>query len=169
MKCTSAQAAKILRKLNEQYSALKQKEQKSHIYVAAVGEDLTLARPEYDFSGTQNKFAALEKEIRQIKHSLNVFNTTTSVPGFDMTVDEMLVYIPQLTTRKEELAAMKDRLPKERVMSYNRTSPVIEYTYTNYDVKEAETAYNEVSAELARAQVALDTLNNREILEIADC
>ena len=37
------------------------------------------------------------------------------VDGFGITIDEMLVYIPQLTKRKIKLLKMKSRLPKERV------------------------------------------------------
>ena len=32
------------------------------------------------------------------------FNTAQSVDGFNMTIDEMLVYIPQLTQRKKQTA-----------------------------------------------------------------
>ena len=44
-----------------------------------------------------------EEEIRKLKHALNVFNASNKVPGFEMTVDEMLVYLPQLSREKNKL------------------------------------------------------------------
>jgi hypothetical protein len=43
-----------------------------------------------------------------------VFNVTHTVPGFDMTIDQILVYIPQLTAKKIKLYEMKTKLPKTR-------------------------------------------------------
>ena len=38
-------------------------------------------------------------------------------------------------------------------------SGIVEYEYSNYDIKQAEADYTEVSDELARAQNALDAIN----------
>ena len=45
MKYTSAEAAKLLRKLNEEQAALKERESKTATFVAAVDEDVESARP----------------------------------------------------------------------------------------------------------------------------
>lgn len=95
-----------------------------------------------------------------------VFNATHVVPGFDMTIDEMLVYIPQLTRRKAKLAEMKAKLPKSRVSEVGaRISNVIDYTYLNYDLAEVEADYERVSDELSDAQLALDAVNSSETFE----
>ena len=99
MKFTSAQAAKLLKKLNEEYNALVRKERMSSTFLAASGENPESLRPEYDYAETQQKLNELEKKTRTVRHALNVFNSTHEVPGFDMTVDQILVYIPQLTAR----------------------------------------------------------------------
>ena len=45
-------------------------------------------------------------------------------------------------------------------------SAVIEYTYANYDVEKAKAAADAAAEELARAQTALDKVNNTETMEI---
>ena len=89
--------------------------------------------------------------------------------GFHMTIDEMLVYIPQLTQRKNKLAEMKARLPKERVEEqYGRQSNIIDYTYANYDLAAVEADYEETADALSRAQLALDAVNQRDTFELAE-
>ena len=100
-----------------------------------MGEDIESVRPAYDYAKTQARLEELEGTIRRLKHAINRFNTTQVVDGFGITIDEMLVYIPQLTKRKSKLLEMKSRLPKERVEEqYGRQSNIIDYTYTNYDL-----------------------------------
>lgn len=115
MNYTSAQANKLLKKLNDEYTALLDKETRSRDFRAAMGEDVESVRPVYDYAETQIRLAELEAKIRKLKHAINIFNATQTVDSFDMTIDELLVYIPQLTKRKSKLLEMKSRLPKERV------------------------------------------------------
>ena len=166
MKYTSAKANKLLKKLNDEYAALLEKERRSRDFRAAMGEDVASVRPAYDYAKTQAHLAELEENIRRIKHAVNCFNTAQSVDGFNMTIDEMLVYIPQLTKRKSKLAEMKSKLPKYRVAELGRISNIIDYTYLNYDLSEVEADYARVSDELANAQLALDAINNRDTLEL---
>lgn len=169
MKYTSAQANKLLKKLNDEYSALLDKEQRSRDFRAAMGEDIESVRPAYDYAKTQARLEELEGTIRRLKHAINRFNTTRVADGFGITIDEMLVYIPQLTKRKSKLLEMKSRLPKERVEEqYGRQSNIIDYTYTNYDLSAVEADYEKTSDELSRAQLALDTVNQRDSFEFCE-
>lgn len=158
---TSAEANKLLKKLNDELNALNRKEIISSTYVEATTEEHN--PPAYNFRDMQNKTLELEKKIAAVKHAINVFNTTHVVPGFDRTIDEMLVYIPQLTARKEKFERMMNVLPKTRLSS---SSSLIEYRYTNYDIEDAAVEYNAVSNTLAKAQLALDQINSTEVLEI---
>ena len=164
MLCTSSEAAKLLRKLNEEKSSLESQESKASAFSAAITENVEDARPEYDYAATQSAIDEVDTKIRRVKHAINTFNLTHEVPGFGMTVDMMLVYIPQLTRKKQRLSAMKDRLPKTR--EYIRVAGIIEYSYANYDVAQAARDYDAVSEELSRAQTALDVLNNSVKFEI---
>ena len=167
MKYTSAEAAKLLRRLNEEHEALLELERQSSSFVAAVSEDIESVRPAYELIAVQRKLAELEAQVRKVKHALNVFNSTHTVPGFGMTIDQLLVYIPQLSQRKAKLRDMAGVLPKTRVKGRSAVnSAVIEYTYANYDVEAARAAADAASEELARAQTALDKVNNTETMEI---
>ena len=168
MQYTSCQAGKILRKLNDDYAALLKKEEMSKEFLVALGETPDGIRPEYDFAATQRDLECLENKIRIVKHALNVFNSQTVLPEFGITIDEMLVLIPQLSKRKQKLAAMKGKLPKmrEQNAAYGRLSSVVEYRYLNYEITAVEEAYEETAALLAKAQMALDAVNNSKTLEI---
>ena len=125
MKMTSAQAAKLLRQWNESLKALQRREENTKTFLASLGEDLESVRPEYDYAAMQAEQAAIEANIRKLKHTLNVFNKTTVIPEFEMTIDQMLIYLPQLTNRLEKLSRMKELLPKQRENAlYNRNAAI---------------------------------------------
>lgn len=165
MKYTSAEAAKLLRQLNEDYSSVLTMEVQSREFLASVGEDVESVRPAYDYAQIQAQLEELEKKIRIVKHAINVFNSTTVIDGFNMTIDQMLVYIPQLTQRKNKLSAMKSRLPKAREpISYGKN--IIDYRYANYDISAVEADYIKAAEELSKAQTALDLVNSTQTMEI---
>ena len=167
MQYTSAQAAKILRRLNEERSALLTMENQSKDFLASVGEDPETVRPDYDYAATQAKLRELEEKIRKVKHAISMFNISTVVPEFGMTVDQLLVYIPQLSQRKVKYADMMSKLPKTRETggAYARGN-IIDYRYANYDISAAEQDHSWVSDTLGRAQTALDVINNTLTMEI---
>ena len=162
MNVTSAQAAKLLKKWSEDLSAAEDREKKSSVFNAALGEDVESVRPSYDFTETQTEISALEGKIRRLKHAINIFNTTHTVPEFGMTIDEMLVYIPQLTKRKNKLGEMRAALPKKRVEVWGGNRGVIDYAYANYDPAVVSTEYDKVTETLSQAQLALDRVNSTE-------
>ncbi|MBR2286751.1 MAG: hypothetical protein IJ865_00805 [Clostridia bacterium] len=166
MKMTSAQAAKELRKLNEEHAALMDRENKSREFVAAIQEDVESVRPAYDYALVQQQLEELEKQIRHLKHAINAFNLTQEVPGFDMTIDQMLVYLPQLMVRKMKLDVMRKKLLRERTPSYGRNNNIVEYTYANYDIEQVQEDYLKAADMLARAQNALDAVNNSVTFEV---
>ena len=165
MKYTSAEAAKLLRTLTDERDALYSREDLCSTFVAAISENIDSVRPEYDYNATRSQICEIESKIRRIKHAINVFNTTHVVPGFDMTIDEMLVYIPMLTRRKNQLNGMASNLPKTRERTYGQSS-IIEYRYSNYDIEKAAQDLAEVTDLISKAQVALDLVNSTETMEI---
>ena len=130
--------------------------------LAAMGENPETVRPKYDYEDTSKKIDEIETKIRLLKHSINVFNTTTMVPEINMTVDQALIYIPQLTKRCSKLWEMMNKLPKARetVLGYGRNNSVIDYRYVNYDIEKVENDYYKCKSELDRAQLQLDLVNS---------
>lgn len=161
MKMTSAQAAKQLRKLSDRFNTLTAKERSTSTFLASLGEDVESLRPEYDYAAMQKQQAELETQIRRLRHAINIFNTTTVIPEYGFTIDEMLVFLPQLSNRVKKLGYMRDALPKAREENrYTRGGSIIDYRYANYDIRQAEADYQAAADELAKAQTALDVVNN---------
>ena len=160
MKVNSQVANKLLKKLVEEYEALKLKESQTKDFLASINENPDSIRPKYDFAKTQTEIYVKEEKIRKIKHALNIFNVNTIVPEFNITIDEILVLIPQLTKQKSKLGAMKDRLPKmrEKQVGYGANG-IIDYRYINYEVEEVQKEYQIISDRLTKAQLALDSVN----------
>ncbi len=165
MRMTSAEAGKLLKQLYEEEDFICSREEKGKEFLAAVGEDLESVRPQYDFKATQKALEEVQMKIRKLKHALNVFNSTTIVPEFGITIDEMLVYIPQLSQNKSKLADMKDKLPKVREQTYSSSS-ILDYRYLNYELGDVEKEFEKVSIALAKAQTALDNTNMTQTFEI---
>ena len=165
MKYSSQKLGKILKRTEEELASLCVQESNSKEFNAAVGESVEAVRPAYSFSEVQKKKELLHAKIRKIKHALNVYNVSTVIPEFDMTIDQILIYIPQLTVLKKLYSTMKDKMPRMRVANF-RAVNLIDYAYTNYDNKEVTEKYNEVSETLAAVQMALDKINSVESIEI---
>ena len=49
---------------------------------------------------------------------------------------------------------------------YSAQTPIIDYEYTNYDVKKAQDAYRAVCDEIASLQTALDEANTTGLIDI---
>ena len=165
MLVTSKEANKLLQQLQTEEENILDKESKVCTFLAAVGEDVESCRPAYDYEKTQAQLKEIREKIIKVKHSINRFNTETVVGGINKTIDEMLVYIPLLTSQKNRLGNMRNKMPKAREL-FNMRSTIIDYRYTNYDVNKVNDDYNEVCDELARAQIALDKVNVTNKFEI---
>ena len=163
MQYTSAQANKLLKTLKEERESILFREGNSDRFVAATVEDLDSARPDYNYAAVQARLEVLEGQIRTVKHAINAYNLTHTVEGFDMTVDQLLVYIPQLSEHCMKLSVMADMPPKKR---YNGRNNFIEYEYLNYDPEQVRADYQAAKARLIQAQLALDALNQTQTMEI---
>ena len=169
MKYTSAQAAKLLRKLKDDHQLLLLEEINNRFFLAANGEDVESLRPDYDFDQTQKELAVLEEKIRKVKHAINLFNCRTAVEG--KTIDEVLVYLPQLQERRNKLSTMIGRREKQRarnnaISRFSGQAFILDYEYTNYDIRKAGDMYRSVCDEIAALQTALDKANTTGEIEI---
>lgn len=160
---TSAVANKMLKSLSEEKEYLLSLEREASVYVLADGEKS--APPAYDYEEVQAKIDEIDAKVRDIKHAINVFNTTTVLEQIGITIDEALVEMAQLTRKKEKLDAMRKRLPKTRVNNF-RNANVIEYQYVNYDLDKVQKDYNAVYERITEIQVALDLANQTKVFVI---
>lgn len=104
MKYTPAEASKLLRTLTEEYDNLAARERSLDTFGAFANEDLAAVRPDHDYANYQAQLSELERKIRTVKHAINVFNVTTVLPETDgMTIDEALVFLPQLSEHSSSL------------------------------------------------------------------
>ena len=167
MQYTSASLNKLLKQTSDEVERIKKIESSTATFLVAIGEKVEDARPEYNYTETQAKINELDAKVRKIKHAINVFNSTTVVDGFDMTIDELLVLIPQLTKQRTKLSGMVNRPEKVRQEPdryYGKS--IIEYSYVNYDIEQAKADYDKVNDMLTKAQLALDKLNNSAVIEL---
>lgn len=94
-----------------------------------------------------------------------MFNVTHTLPGFDdLTIDQALVYMPQLREEIRKLSEMSTSLPRERIEDFR--SNIVDYSIANYDIDEAVAMYEKASARLTSLQLALDKANTTETIEI---
>lgn len=164
---TSAEASKMLKKLLEEKSIVLSNEQQSSVFHASLGEDVESVRPEYNYKETQEVLERCNKKIRILKHAINRFNTSQTVGDTGMTIDQVLIYIPQLTEMRGRLYEMQNRLPKQRTsVGGIGSNTVIDYRYANYSVDTAKEDYMRVSDELRAIQTALDVVNTTVTLEV---
>ena len=162
MKITSAEAKKMIERLEDSKAKLQEMEQNNKVFNAAVGEDVEKLRPDYSFKDVQKEIDSLDREIMRVKHCLNEFNASTEVLN-DLTIDQVLIRLPQLQARKRKYDIMRKYPAKRRA---GITGSVIDYVYTNYIPEEADAEYRKVDEEITDLQLALDQINNTYSFEI---
>ena len=165
MKKTPMELMKELKSTENEVRMLVEMENEMSTFTAAISEK-DIVRPEYDYAETSSKIEQLQDRTRAIKHALNKFNTTTVVPGFDCTVDELLIMIPQLTERKRVLRemALKKQYSKAEIRYGSNASS--DYVIANYDIGQVKKDYETVTGKLSAAQLALDKLNSEATIDI---
>ena len=160
---TSASANKLLRTYEDEKNYLLSMEADSATYVLADGEKEE--PPAYSYEETAARLAQIDREVRKLKHAINVFNVGAVLPKLGITIDEALVKMAQLTRTRARLDSMRKRLPKARKQDYGRTN-LIEYEYVNYDLQKVQEDYQKVCQEIMEIQMELDYCNQTVTFEV---
>ena len=157
---TAAELGKMIRGLELKRMQLLEKEEKCSVFNCAASEEenIEALRPEYDFDETQRELHGIEDSIVTCKHLLNRFNATTVVGDTGLTVDQVLVRLPQLSREVEKLKRMSSRMERERIEA-RYGADFIDYTVANYDIDKVQKAYEQKAAKLTEYQLALDKTN----------
>lgn len=165
IKVSPAYASKLVKQKNEQMRVLLSQERETATTTACLDEYVTELRKVYDFAATQHQMDALNDDIIKLKHAINVFNTTTELPGLGYTIDAALVRMKMLSSKRDRLANMKRIQPVTRQsVGYGKSQP--EYVYRNYDAKDVEAEYKKTEEELTSIQLALDKANLDSTIEV---
>ena len=163
---TSAAANKRLRALNDEKSSIVAREAKVSHYTKAAGE--SMEPPAYDYAGTRARIAAIDDEVRAIRHALHAFNATYVLPDQGITIDEALVLMAQLNDEARRLDDLRSSLPMERetiLASFNRTDASL-FRYANYDIEQAARDYDAVRARVDALQLTVDMANQTAVFEV---
>lgn len=165
IKLTSDEAQKLISKLKSKESDLIQNMSDLSTFVAAIVEDVEELRPKFDYMGAVNEIESLDRKIMKIQHAKNVFNSTTTLTGMDLTIDEALVRMAHLNKMYNTYHRMSQKQEKERCNSGLRNKE-IEYSYTNYRVEDAKKMADEFLDEIHAIQKVLNYVNSTVTFEV---
>ena len=112
---------------------LLKEEKKACSYRVMEGEDPSAKKPEYDYVETWNQLMEYDDSIRSAKHTINSFSVSHYVPEYNMTLDELEMYLEDLDRRFNTLKELGDAHPIKRTI-VNRS---VRHTIANYDLKQA--------------------------------
>lgn len=164
---TSASANKYLKGLAAEKDLLLSNETRDSTYVLAADENEEA--PEYSYDDTRAKVDEIDHETLAIRHALHKFNMDTVLPESNITIDEALVLLAQMSAKARRLNTMRNKKEKERADSrgFGRFNNVIEYEYANYDIAKADADYRELSDCIFKLQLELDLANQTKTFEVS--
>ena len=160
---TSASAGKYIRQLEDDKAALLNREQQTCTYVLAKDEEVE--PPVYDYADTRAKIDAIDEKVRKLRHALHRFNMETTLPDSDMTIDEALILMAQLSNKKARLDTLRSTLPVDRVTG-RYMGNLIEYRYANFDVELAKADYDAIEQQINALQLQIDLCNQTITFEV---
>lgn len=120
----------------------------------------------YSYEENRKRVKELQQREAKIRASLNFFNNTTKVEGFDLTVSEALVKIAQLRSEIKALAPMVNHQEVFRIAYSSRFETSGEIHKTCYDIAKVKEDLKSLQQELATLQVAVDKIN---LISSVDC
>ena len=112
---------------------LLKEEKKACSYKVMEGEDPSAKKPEYDYEETRDQLKYFDDSVRLAKHTINSFSVSRYVPEYNMTLDELEMYLEDLDRRFNTLKELGDAHPIKRTI-VNRS---VRHTIANYDLKQA--------------------------------
>lgn len=120
--------------------------------------------PNYDYVETSEALLEYDNRIRKLKGLLAYANATTIVEGFDMTINEALIYLAQLNVRvkRYDYLISFQKMTRKTVGIDGK----IEYTKILYDQEDAGRKLEEAKSEVIQLQMAIDRTN---LTSFIDC
>lgn len=116
---------------------------------------------EFDLDTYLDKCEKIDCQMKRLKAIVQISNCTTKVYK-DMTMQECLVYLAQLSRKKDMLARMSE-INRIRRRNFNG---IVEYTKACYDINKAKEYYTKIIEEINQIQMAIDLSNLTVMQEI---
>lgn len=161
---TRAEAKKMVRKLEDDKDYLLSQITSQSNYIETEGIEPVI--PDFDFDNAIAQWISIDAKIRRIKQALNIFDANTIIPELDITISEALIKMAQLNKLKTSLDSMRRKIPKKRRQGYNVSNSLVEYECLNYDLKQAESAYDAVVSDITSIQIGLDTCSQTLLFDL---
>lgn len=140
---------------------LLKEEKKACSYRVMEGEDPSAKKPEYDYVETWNQIMEFDDSIRSVKHAINSFSVSHYVPEYDMTLDELEMYLEDLDRRFNTLKELGDAHPIKRTI-VNRS---VRHTIANYDLKQARKDSERLDDERRKVRRIISEIKESEVFE----
>ena len=140
---------------------LLKEEKKACSYRVMEGEDPSAKKPEYDYVETWNQLMEYDDSIRSVKHAINSFSVSRYVPEYDMTLDELEMYLEDLDRRFNTLKELGDAHPIKRTI-VNRS---VRHTIANYDLKQARKDSERLDDECRKVRRIISEIKESEVFE----
>ena len=130
-------------------------------YKVMEGEDPSAKKPEYDYEETRNQLMEYDDSIRSVKHAINSFSVSRYVPEYDMTLDELEMYLEDLDRRFNTLKELGEARPIKRTI-VNRS---VRHTIANYDLKQARKDSERLDDERRKVRSIISEIKKSEEFE----
>ena len=140
---------------------LLKEEKKACTYKVMEGEDPSAKKPEYDYVETWNQIMEFDDSIRSVKHAINSFSVSRYVPEYDMTLDELEMYLEDLDRRFNTLKELGEAHPIKRTI-VNRS---VRHTIANYDLKQARKDSERLDDECRKVRRIISEIKESEVFE----
>ncbi|MDY4798253.1 MAG: hypothetical protein SO157_02760 [Bullifex sp.] len=140
---------------------LLKEEKKVCSYRVMEGEDSSAKKPEYDYEETWNQLMEFDDSIRSAKHTINSFSVSHYVPEYNMTLDELEMYLEDLDRRFNTLKELGAAHPIKRTI-VNRS---VRHTIANYDLKQARKDCERLDDERRKVRSIISEIKESEAFE----
>ena len=120
--------------------------------------------PDYDYETTRVNIDHLDNEIRRLKGLLAYSNVTTIVDGFDMNINDALIYLAQLKQKEAHFNFLMNKNKIDRSTT-GFGSAVIQFTKILYDQDVVREELNKVTETIMQLQMAIDRTNLTNMIE----
>ena len=130
-------------------------------YKVMEGEDPSAKKPEYDYEETRDQLKYFDDSVRLAKHTINSFSVSRYVPEYNMTLDELEMYLEDLDRRFNTLKELGDAHPIKRTI-VNRS---VRHTIANYDLKQARKDSERLDDERRKVRSIISEIKKSEEFE----